>query len=51
MGMPPPVLTVRCCVCYPGSGGVLFGERGVCVGTKEKILGRGYPKGWRRGYS
>jgi len=31
MGMPPPVRTVHCCVCYPGGevihlGAVTFGE-------------------------
>jgi len=52
MGIPPLVLTVKCWVCYPRSGGypgVLFREREClcCFQHKheKKFLGRGYPRG------
>jgi len=54
MGMPPPVSTVHCCVCYSGSGsypgeGVSFGKKGClcCVRQrhKKKISYEGLPDG------
>jgi len=64
-GMPPPVPTLHCCVCYAGSGGyplaVLLGERGClcCVQHSHKnehALGEATPRGrvtqrglWLRG--
>jgi len=60
MGMPPPVPTVHCYICYPGSGdyperGFCCGTAGVCVaagiGMKRKFLETSYPKVRGGGYS
>jgi len=50
MGMPLPLPTVLCCICYvesEGYPGFCSGTGDVCIASGigiKKFLGRGYPK-------